>query len=159
MSPTDEELDRDWQPNGRRPQSTIARSFSQELMDIFKIDNSITDLDEQVHKRKHQVTTQTSELQSLEARIKEMEERLKGSTAAKAAGTAPPAGAGGSPRAQRQALNEAYTQQAAAVAAEKEAAAKTSRPGTAKQTHNAPAHGGAMPPTPTASEDGGDRDI
>lgn len=23
MSPTDEELDRDWQPNGRRPQSYV----------------------------------------------------------------------------------------------------------------------------------------
>lgn len=30
---------------------TIARSFSLELMDIFRIDNSITDLDEQVDKR------------------------------------------------------------------------------------------------------------
>ena len=31
--------------------STIARSFSQELMDIFKIENSIADLGEQVDKR------------------------------------------------------------------------------------------------------------
>jgi hypothetical protein len=49
MTLTDEELDRDWQPNGRRPQSTIARSFSAELMDIFRIENSLTDLDQQVH--------------------------------------------------------------------------------------------------------------
>ncbi|KAK7756420.1 hypothetical protein SLS62_001646 [Diatrype stigma] len=146
MSPTDEELDRDWQPNGRRPQSTIARSFSQELMDIFKIEDSIADLDEKIDKRKQQVTTQTTELQSLEARIKEMEERLKRGAAAKGAST--PAGEG-SQRAQRAALNDAYKQQAAAVAADQEA---RSRPGTAKPTQQAPVRGGAMPPTPTASE-------
>jgi hypothetical protein len=31
--------------------STIARSFSAELMDIFRIENSVADLDEQVDKR------------------------------------------------------------------------------------------------------------
>ncbi|RYP93760.1 hypothetical protein DL770_000132 [Monosporascus sp. CRB-9-2] len=134
MSPTDDELDRDWQPNGRRPQSTIARSFSQELMDIFKIENSIADLDEQVEKRKQQVTTQTSELESLEARIREMEERLKRSKEGVAA-------AGGS----------SLLGQGAATGTQE--AAKTSRPGTAKQSQQqAPARGGAMPPTPTASE-------
>ncbi len=30
---------------------TIARSFSQELMDIFRIENSVADLDEKVDKR------------------------------------------------------------------------------------------------------------
>lgn len=30
---------------------TIARSFSQELGDIFRIDNSVADLDEQIDKR------------------------------------------------------------------------------------------------------------
>ncbi|KAL1862507.1 hypothetical protein VTK73DRAFT_6771 [Phialemonium thermophilum] len=74
---TDEELDRDWKPNGRRPQSTIARSFSQELMDIFRIENSIADLDEQVDKRKQQINTQTSELEAIEARLREMEQRLR----------------------------------------------------------------------------------
>lgn len=67
---SDEELDRNWQPNGRRPQSyvldvhiplvhpltcftssTMARSFSAELMDIFRIENSVSDLDSQVDKR------------------------------------------------------------------------------------------------------------
>ncbi|KAJ8130032.1 hypothetical protein O1611_g3601 [Lasiodiplodia mahajangana] len=51
MDRTDEELDRDWVPNGRRPQSTIARSFSAELMDIFRIENSVADLDEQIDRR------------------------------------------------------------------------------------------------------------
>jgi hypothetical protein len=76
---SDEELDRNWQPNGRRPQSyvplltathdsrhrdnssaanialpstsTIARSFSAELMDIFRIENSVADLDKEVNER------------------------------------------------------------------------------------------------------------
>ncbi|RKU47018.1 hypothetical protein DL546_008247 [Coniochaeta pulveracea] len=76
-SMTDAELDRDWKPNGRRPQSTIARSFSEELMNIFRIDNSVADLDEQVDKRKQQLSSQTTELEALEARIREMEQRLQ----------------------------------------------------------------------------------
>lgn len=74
---TDEELDRNWKPNGRRPQSTIARSFSLELMDIFRIENSVADLDEQVNKKKQEVTTKASELEALEARIRDMEAKLK----------------------------------------------------------------------------------
>jgi hypothetical protein len=31
--------------------STVARSFSEELMDIFRIDNSVSDLDHQVDQR------------------------------------------------------------------------------------------------------------
>ncbi|KAI0432841.1 hypothetical protein F5Y09DRAFT_352849 [Xylaria sp. FL1042] len=145
MDRTDEELDRDWVPNGRRPQSTIARSFSAELMDIFRIENSVADLDEQVDKRKQQVTTGQSELQALEARIKEMEARLK---------TSKVGASGGSPRAQRQPL--ANTFGSAAQPTEKELPQRplqaTSRPDTAKQAQHAPMHGGAMPPTPTASE-------
>jgi len=55
---SDEEMDREWKPNARRPQSTVAQMFSQELMDIFRIDNSVADLDEKVDKRS--VTRQTS---------------------------------------------------------------------------------------------------
>ncbi|KAK7920326.1 hypothetical protein PG985_008348, partial [Apiospora marii] len=144
MSPTDEELDRNWQPNGRRPQSTIARSFSAELMDIFRIENSVADLDEQLNKRKEKVSTHTTELEALEKRIKEMEARLKRSSGGQ--GTA--------------AQSESQRQAASDLAADKDTAAQmaaqrsmgTSRPGTAKQPQQAPAHGGAMPPTPTASE-------
>ncbi|KAI1330575.1 hypothetical protein F5Y16DRAFT_396071 [Xylariaceae sp. FL0255] len=152
MDRTDEELDRDWVPSGRRPQSTIARSFSQELMDIFRIENSVADLDEQVDKRKQQVTTGQTELQALEARLKEMEQRLQLSKTR---------GPSGSPRAQRQALgNNTFDQPSPAQqpTAEKELhqrplqTSSTSRPGTAKQSQQAPLHGGAMPPTPTASE-------
>ncbi|GAP88972.2 hypothetical protein SAMD00023353_3400530 [Rosellinia necatrix] len=144
MDRTDEELDHDWVPNGRRPQSTIARSFSAELMDIFRIENSVADLDEQIDKRKQQVTTGQTELEALEARLKEMEERLRTSK------TVP---SDGSSRAQPQTL---ATQPSKQEQAQRPQA--TSRPGTAKQAQHAPMHGGAMPPTPTASEDGEDRD-
>ncbi|KAI0013242.1 hypothetical protein F4779DRAFT_613771 [Xylariaceae sp. FL0662B] len=142
MNPTDEELDRDWQPSGRRPQSTIARSFSQELMDIFRIENSLADLDEKIDKRKQQVTTGQTELEALEARIKEMEERLKKQHPGPSGDT--------SPRTQRQNLGNTFGQ--ASSAAEKELPQRPSRPGTAKQVQRVPTHGGAMPPTPTASE-------
>ncbi|KAI1130380.1 hypothetical protein F5Y10DRAFT_289593 [Nemania abortiva] len=149
MDRTDEELDRDWVPNGRRPQSTIARSFSAELMDIFRIENSVADLDEQIDRRKQQVTTGQTELQALEARLKEMEARLQLSKID---------GVGGSPRAhQRQPLANVFdSTNTTAQSTEKELPQRplqaTSRPGTAKQTQHAPMHGGAMPPTPTASE-------
>ncbi|KAK6844562.1 hypothetical protein PG995_014672 [Apiospora arundinis] len=143
MNPTDEELDRDWQPNGRRPQSTIARSFSAELVDIFRIDNSVADLDEQLNKRKEKVTSHTSELEALEKRIKEMEDRLKRSS-----GQGQTAGLGAPSGTQRQAVGNSFGQ----PASDKDMAAQRSRPGTAKQPQQAPAHGGAMPPTPTASE-------
>ncbi|KAL2891229.1 hypothetical protein HOO65_010587 [Ceratocystis lukuohia] len=70
---TDEELNRDWQPSGRRPQSTIARSFSQELSDLFRIENSVADLDSQVDKRKRIVSLQTEELEALQARLREIQ--------------------------------------------------------------------------------------
>ncbi|KAI8944366.1 hypothetical protein F4801DRAFT_571976 [Xylaria longipes] len=145
MDRTDEELNRDWVPSGRRPQSTIARSFSAELMDIFRIENSVADLDEQVDKRKQQLTTGQTELQALEARLKEMEARLQMSK------TSP---LGGSPRAQRQPLAASFD--SAPSSTEKELPQRplqtASRPGTAKQAQQAPMRAGAMPPTPTASE-------
>ncbi|KAE8448870.1 hypothetical protein EG329_008872 [Mollisiaceae sp. DMI_Dod_QoI] len=97
---SDEEMDREWKPSAR-PQSTMARSFSLALNDLFKIDNSLADLDAAVYEkcviptcpltpflpacRKKAVSTQTSELEALEARLKATEERLK-----KASGGSPP---------------------------------------------------------------------
>ncbi|KAK3951905.1 hypothetical protein QBC32DRAFT_314437 [Pseudoneurospora amorphoporcata] len=169
---TDEELDRDWKPNGRRPQSTIARNFSQELMDIFRIDKDITDLDDQVDKRsvsanananaiididldarfayffnppasthsltrlstsfggnrKQEVDKKASELEALERRLREMEEKLKSQYPAAAVGTqAKP--------------SQLHTQNQQ----------NKSRPGSARQTQQAPVSG-AMPPTPIGSE-------
>ncbi|RGP72686.1 spc7 protein [Fusarium longipes] len=169
MTLTDEELDRDWQPNGRRPQSTIARSFSAELMDIFRIENSLTDLDQQVHDklvyhlltvsrplnhasnrfyflffRKQTVDKNTEELASLEARIREMEDRLRRSTG----GAQQP-----SPLPQTQTANQAQTQvqQPGSLDAPKDDSKVRSRPGTARASQQAPSSGN-MPPTPGASE-------
>ncbi|KAM0809412.1 hypothetical protein AB5N19_09755 [Seiridium cardinale] len=136
MDRSDAELDNDWKPNGRRPQSTIARSFSAELMDIFRIENSVADLDHKVEQKKQEVNSQASELEALERRIREMEERLKRNHPAGAAGARPAAQAG----------------QGAPAPVQKDLPQRASRPGTAKAQQQAPIHGGAMPPTPTASE-------
>ncbi|KAK0706047.1 hypothetical protein B0T26DRAFT_442059 [Lasiosphaeria miniovina] len=164
MNMTDEELDRDWKPSGRRPQSTIARSFSQELVDIFRIENSVADLDEQVNKRKQQINTQTSELEQLEARIREMEKRLK---------TQVPAGAenqngrpSGSPRTQRPSLANAFDDPNAPPAppvkdhpanprgqqGQQQNQKYSGRPLATRQSQQAVP--GALPPTPVGSEDG-----
>lgn len=65
-----------------------------------------------------------------------MEERLKGSKPGASAGTSPQAQSG----------------QGAQAPLQKDLPQRASRPGTAKTQQQAPVHGGAMPPTPTASE-------
>ncbi|KAF2115617.1 hypothetical protein BDV96DRAFT_612320 [Lophiotrema nucula] len=67
--------DRGWKPNGR-PQSTMARNFLSELDDLFKIDGDLDTLDKTVHQKKQAVTTHTQELEALERRLRETEERL-----------------------------------------------------------------------------------
>ncbi|KAK7421417.1 hypothetical protein QQZ08_009972 [Neonectria magnoliae] len=141
MDRTDEELDRDWQPSGRRPQSTIARSFSQELMDIFRIENSLTDLDQQVSEKKRNVNRNTQELASLEKRLREMEERLK----------RPNPSQSRTPLPQVQQQNQPDQQSQSLDAAAKDDQKARSRPGTARATQQAPSAGN-MPPTPGASE-------
>lgn len=151
---TDEELDREWKPSGRRPQSTIARSFSAELMDIFRIENSVVDKDEDVDKRKKNVNAQASEIQALEARIREMEARLK--APASAAGRL---GSGSNPTSPRQrpGVANAFENHPPPPPVPRDTAVPEgkSRPGTARASQQAVP--GALPPTPTASEDG-DRD-
>lgn len=68
--------DRDWKPSGR-PQSTAARNFSAALDDLFRIDEGLDTLDKKVHQKKQAVSTHTQELEALEARLRETEERLK----------------------------------------------------------------------------------
>ncbi|KXX73606.1 hypothetical protein MMYC01_209756 [Madurella mycetomatis] len=137
---SDQEIDREWKPNGRRPQSTIAQMFSQELMDIFRIDNSVADLDEKVDKRKQQINSQTSELEALEARIREMEQRLKKQN--------------GVPNGSGQAASH-NGPNAPPPPPEKDYSAQQnkyggSRPGAAMQSQRAVP--GALPPTPVGSE-------
>ncbi|KAF1733874.1 hypothetical protein CRV24_005405 [Beauveria bassiana] len=138
---TDEELDREWKPKSRRPLSTVARSFSDELMNIFRIDNSVADLDQQVDTRRAKVNRNTMELASLEARLREMEERLKRSQQSR-------------PDLQ---LNTSDMPKHAPTHApppppDKDDKAR-SRPGTARAPKQAPS-AGTMPPTPGGSEDG-----
>ncbi|KAL2143631.1 hypothetical protein VTI28DRAFT_10138 [Corynascus sepedonium] len=152
MTMTDEELDREWQPNGRRPQSTVAQMFSQELMDIFRIDNSVADLDEQVNKRKQQINSQTSELEALEARIREMEARLKGQPVPNAPGSAT-ASNGDAPPAHPEKDYPAADQNRAAQEQQQhqqQSKYSGSRPGTAHKGQ--PAVPGGLPPTPAGSE-------
>ncbi|KAL8365580.1 hypothetical protein RB595_004410 [Gaeumannomyces hyphopodioides] len=155
MTLSDEELDRDWKPNGRRPQSTIARSFSAELVDIFRIENSVADLDEKVVKRKQEIDSRTAELEALEARIKEMEALLRtgGSPPSSAA-----AGSGSTSQHLRAPVVGAFdgaqqAQQGEQQQVQEDASSKYgSRPGTARASRQAVP--GALPPTPTESEDG-----
>ncbi|KAJ4154994.1 hypothetical protein LMH87_000262 [Akanthomyces muscarius] len=141
---TDEELDREWKPTSRRPLSTIARSFSDELMDIFRIDNSVADLDHQVDTRRAKVNRNTMELASLEARLREMEERLKQSKQ----------GQRSRPDLE---LNTSDMAKQAPTHAPPPPPTKDdkarSRPGTARAPQQAPSAGN-MPPTPGGSEDG-----
>ncbi|KAM0282928.1 hypothetical protein ACHAQH_002739 [Verticillium albo-atrum] len=138
---TDAELDRDWQPSGRRPQSTIARSFSQELMDIFRIENSVADMDEKVDQRKQNVQSQAAELEALERRIREMEDRMKrGSSSSHPRGAIPT----------NQQHPSTSTTTSAAVTTTKDGS--RSRPGTARQNQPPAPSSANMPPTPTASE-------
>jgi hypothetical protein len=51
LNMSDDELDQEWKPSKARPQSTMARSFSLALNDLFKIDNSLADLDAAVSEK------------------------------------------------------------------------------------------------------------
>lgn len=79
-----EDPDHGWKPKNR-PQSTIAIQFMSELDNLFKLDGDLDTLDKTVHQKKQAVTTQTQELQALEARLRAAEERLQ-----QAKGTSPP---------------------------------------------------------------------
>jgi len=174
---SDEALDREWKPNGR-PQSTMARSFSLALNDLFKIDNSIADLDAAVSEKKRVVSSQTSELEALEARLRATEERLKARQAAvhshpqrsnsprqriplgdtfsqpphKAEGRSPT-----SPLATRFG-NESRPWSGSGNVVEADNTKTPSRPSSGwarprESSYSAPIPG-ALPPTPSASEDG-----
>ncbi|KAF2745787.1 hypothetical protein M011DRAFT_446335 [Sporormia fimetaria CBS 119925] len=68
--------DRDWKPKNR-PQSTIAREFMTELDHLFRMNGDIDTLDKTVHQKKQEVSNHTQQLEALEARLRETEERLK----------------------------------------------------------------------------------
>ncbi|KAF1978226.1 hypothetical protein BU23DRAFT_550287 [Bimuria novae-zelandiae CBS 107.79] len=72
-----EDPDVGWQPSSRpRPQSTVALNFMSELDDLFRLDGGIDLLDKTVHQKKQQVSSHAQELEALEAKLRETEERL-----------------------------------------------------------------------------------
>ncbi|KAF3046806.1 hypothetical protein E8E11_004337 [Didymella keratinophila] len=76
--------DAGWKPNNR-PQSTVARNFMTELDALFNLDSSLDTLDKTVHEKKQAVSTQAQELEALQRRLREAEERLSQAT-----GNSPP---------------------------------------------------------------------
>lgn len=79
-----EDPDHGWKPKNR-PQSTVALNFMSELDNLFKLDGDLDTLDKTVHQKKQAVSTQTQELEALEARLRAAEERLSQAT-----GNSPP---------------------------------------------------------------------
>ncbi|TVY26824.1 hypothetical protein LHYA1_G004817 [Lachnellula hyalina] len=164
---SDEELDREWQPSSVRPQSTMARSFSLALNDLFKIDNSLADLDAAVYEnltRKKAVSTQTTELEALEARLKATEERLKARGASPLPNEKVPSGRS-SPRQRAPLAADTFTDtkpedRAPTSPLSSQPPATGSRPQTANRPKTGnrgdsgalPPMPGALPPTPGASE-------
>lgn len=77
MSDTEQE----WQVS-RRPQSMMAQAFSSELDSLFNMDSEVDHLCQTVDQKKYMVMMQSRELEALQARIREAEERLRAQQAA-----------------------------------------------------------------------------
>ncbi|PWY89406.1 hypothetical protein BO94DRAFT_555771 [Aspergillus sclerotioniger CBS 115572] len=73
---SDAELDQEWKPS-RRPQSTMAQAFSTALDSAFSLDSDVNHLSQTIDQKRHQMMIQTRELEQLQAKIREAEERLK----------------------------------------------------------------------------------
>ncbi|PYI08544.1 hypothetical protein BO78DRAFT_364824 [Aspergillus sclerotiicarbonarius CBS 121057] len=73
---SDAELDQEWKPS-RRPQSTMAQAFSTALDSAFSLDSDVNHLSQTIDQKRHQMMIQTLELEQLQAKIREAEERLK----------------------------------------------------------------------------------
>ncbi|EFQ99208.1 hypothetical protein MGYG_02222 [Nannizzia gypsea CBS 118893] len=74
---TDVELDKEWKPNGRRPQSTMARSLAAALDNAFMLDSEVDSLTNAIHYKQTMVSMQSRELEALEARLRATENRLR----------------------------------------------------------------------------------
>lgn len=108
-------------------------------MDIFRIENSLTDLDQKVEQKRQVVGEGNRELASLEARLKKMEDRLRKTQ-------------GGNPSGHSTISlpHRPPTRDAKGMPAPQDGKIR-SRPGTASANQAAPGSGN-MPPTPSASE-------
>ncbi|KAJ5758571.1 hypothetical protein N7520_005727 [Penicillium odoratum] len=72
MSGTEQE----WKPK-IRPQSTMAQAFSSALDSAFSLDSDVNHLSQTVDQKKQYMMIQSRELEALQQRIREAEERLK----------------------------------------------------------------------------------
>ncbi|THV46645.1 hypothetical protein BGAL_0370g00080 [Botrytis galanthina] len=155
---SDAELDSQYVPTGR-PQSQMARSFALALDDLFKLDSS-EDLDAIVSEKKNEISTKTSELEELEARLRATEERLKAKQAAASPGSFSPGKSGS----QQQStdgpispLEPKFENNIASRGAGISGESLASRPAAPKPEQSyttalASHIPGALPPTPGASE-------
>ncbi|CAK37595.1 hypothetical protein AAWM_01507 [Aspergillus awamori] len=70
------DIDQEWKPKNR-PQSTMAQAFSSALDSAFSLDSDVNHLSQTIDQKRHQMMIQERELEQLQARIREAEERLK----------------------------------------------------------------------------------
>ncbi|QSZ31739.1 hypothetical protein DSL72_001307 [Monilinia vaccinii-corymbosi] len=157
---SDAELDRQYVPNGR-PQSQMARSFALALDDLFKLDSGGARLDAIVLEKKQEISTKTSELEELEAKIKATEERLKAKQAAANSGS-PPSEESNPPQHRSTTdpispLESKFDDDVSSSGAGMDEENLSSRPAAPKQAQSyttaLESHiPGALPPTPGASE-------
>lgn len=70
------EADQEWKPSGR-PTSTMAQAFSASLDSAFSLDTDVTQLSQTVDQKKQQMIIQSRELEALQKKIRDAEERLK----------------------------------------------------------------------------------
>ncbi|KAL4956896.1 hypothetical protein BDW69DRAFT_181145 [Aspergillus filifer] len=68
--------DQEWKPKVR-PQSTMAQAFSSALDTAFSLDSDVDHLSQSIDQKKYQMMIQNRELEELQNRIREAEERLK----------------------------------------------------------------------------------
>ncbi|KIV84115.1 hypothetical protein PV11_06087 [Exophiala sideris] len=74
-SSNDRSMDAAWKPNGR-PESALARDFSAALDEMFNL-NVVGALEQAVEEKKDTVQSQKYQLEGLEARLRETDEKLK----------------------------------------------------------------------------------
>ncbi|KAL5340760.1 hypothetical protein BJX70DRAFT_396458 [Aspergillus crustosus] len=70
------DADQEWKPKAR-PQSTMAQAFSTALDSAFSLDTEVDYLSQTIDQKKFQMIIKNRELEELQTRIREAEERLK----------------------------------------------------------------------------------
>ncbi|KAJ5907397.1 hypothetical protein N7495_000079 [Penicillium taxi] len=90
------QTEQEWKPTKLRPQSTMAQAFSSALDSAFHLDTDVGHLSQTVDQKKQQMMIQSRELEILQRRIQEAEERLKKQPLAQAAREGQTAGKGDS---------------------------------------------------------------